>query len=212
MQWSGVRAMADETRERILDAAGSIIRESGPEGLTVEAAAGLAGVSRKTVYNYFKNRYALLGQATAAWVRRTLSALQEISAARDMPFVEKLNAVVARGFAEIRQGGRLLSSGRSVAAGSRFAAVRRELHERLRGFLEGIVRDAVDAGMVRADFDPRRLTLVLMTIIVGLAVQEGYEDEPFSKDTILKESLRAVVAGILTPEGEVAMRGSPIFS
>lgn len=201
----------DETRERILDAAGSIIRESGPEGVTVEAAAHLAGVSRKTVYNYFKNRYVLLGQATAAWVRRTLAALQEIASARNLPFVEKLNAVVARGFAEIRQGGRLLS-GRSVAAGSRFAPVRRELHERLRGFLEGIVRDAVGEGMVRADFDPRRLTLVLMTIIIGLAVQEGYEDEPFSKDAILKESLRAVVGGILTPEGEVAMRGSPIFS
>lgn len=203
--------MIDETRKRILDAAGNIIRESGPKSLTVEAAADLAGVSRKTVYNHFKNRYSLLGEATAAWVRTTLSALQQIASARDMPFAEKLNAVVARGFAELRQGSRLLS-GRRVAVISGFERVRREIHEMLRGFLEGIVRDAVDAGMVRADFDPRRLTLVLMTIILGLAVQEGYEDEPFSKDGILKESLRAVVGGILTPEGEAAMRGSLIFS
>mgnify|MGYP002352204883 CR=1 FL=1 len=51
-----VRTMLDTTRERILEAASAIIKESGPEGLTVEAAADLAGVSRKTIYNHLDRK------------------------------------------------------------------------------------------------------------------------------------------------------------
>jgi len=203
--------MADETRERILEAASTIILESGLDGLTMEAAADMAGVSRKTIYNHFESRNVLLDEAAAAWIRGTLVALQEVAGSADLPFVEKLNAVLERGLADMRQGSRILT-GRRMLASSRLAVVRQELLDRLRGFIEGIVRAAMDEGMVRSDFDPRRLTVVLMNVIVGLATHEGFEDEPFSKADILKDSLRALVGGIQTPKGKAAMRGSPIFA
>ena len=64
--------MSDQTKARILEAAGAILKRQGPERLTVEAAADLAGVSRKTVYNHFPNRFALIDEATTQWAERKI--------------------------------------------------------------------------------------------------------------------------------------------
>ena len=45
----------------------------------------------------------------------------------------------------------------------------------------------------------------------GLPSRGGSGGEPFSKVDVLKDSLKALVGGILTPEGALAMRGSPLF-
>jgi len=199
--------MADMTKDRILNAATAIIRDAGPEGLTVEATADLAGVSRKTVYNHFDGKFALIDGAAAAWTAHTLAILQEIADDGSLPFVDKLNAIVERGYAELRNGGRLLG-GKGGSAGPGFP---RALKATFRGFIEGIVRDAVEEGLVRREFDARKLTFAIVNMIGGLTLLDGLEDEPFSKVDILKDSLKAMVGGILTPEGAVAMRGSPLF-
>ncbi len=199
--------MADMTKDRILEAASAIIRDVGPEGLTVEATADMAGVSRKTVYNHFDGKFALIDGAAAAWTARTLALLQEIADDGSLPFVDKLNAIVERGYAELRNGGRLLG-GKGGAAGPGFP---KALKATFRGFIEGIVRDAVDEGLVRREFDAPRLTFAIVNIIGGLTILDGLEDEPFSKVDVLKDSLKALVGGILTPEGALAMRGSPLF-
>jgi AcrR family transcriptional regulator len=199
--------MADMTKDRILEAATAIIRDAGPEGLTVEAAADMAGVSRKTVYNHFDGKFALIDGAAAAWTSRTLVLLQQIADDGSLPFVEKLNAIVERGYAELRNGGRMLG-GKGGAAGPGFP---KSLKATFRGFIESIVSDAVDEGIVRREFDVPRLTFAIVNIVGGLTVLDGLEDEPFSKVDILKDSLKALVGGILTPEGALAMRGSPLF-
>lgn len=202
--------MADETKARIFEAATTIIKNRGPEGLTVDAVADLAGVSRKTVYNHFAGKYALIERAASIWTGKTLEALQVIADDPTLAFVPKLNAIVEKGYAELRAGGRLMY-GRESAAGLEPQGFRTELKARFQGFIEGIVRDAKAAGLVRPEFDTRRLTFAIINIVGGLTILDGLEDEPFSKVDILKDSLKALVGGILTAEGAEAMRGSPLF-
>lgn len=202
--------MADATKARISEAATAIIRELGTEGLTVDAVADLAGVSRKTVYNHFDGKFALIEGAAAAWTGRTLEALQRIADDPTLAFVPKLNAIVERGYAELRAGGKLMY-GRDASVGLELPGFRTELKATFRGFIEGIVHDAKTAGLVRPEFDTRRLTFAIINIVGGLTVLDGIEDESFSKVDILKDSLKALVGGILTAEGAEAMRGSPLF-
>jgi len=202
--------MIDATKDRILEAAAALIRDYGTVGLTVEAAADLAGVSRKTVYNHFDGKYALIDGAAAAWTARVLGLLEEIAEDASLPFVPKLNAIVERAYAELKNGGRMIT-GSPVPTNPGLAGFRGSLQEKLRAFIEDIVRDAKAEGLVRGEFDARRLTYVIVNLVVGLTVLDGVDDESFSRVDILKDSLKAFVGGILTPEGTEAMRGSPIF-
>lgn len=53
-------AKAAETRERVLDAAKTLLRDQGAAALSLETVARAAGVTRLTVYNQFGSRRGLL--------------------------------------------------------------------------------------------------------------------------------------------------------
>uniref|UniRef100_UPI0026E9ED34 TetR/AcrR family transcriptional regulator n=1 Tax=Gracilinema caldarium TaxID=215591 RepID=UPI0026E9ED34 len=78
--------MADATKERILTAAQNILKQRGAESLTMESTAELAGVSRKTVYNHFQNRFELFDAAVARWMRHVLDGVEGIAADNTLPF------------------------------------------------------------------------------------------------------------------------------
>lgn len=61
------RRNPDGTRTAILQAAGKLLAQDGPEGLSVSQVAQLAGVNRGTAYQHFPSRELLL-EATTAWV------------------------------------------------------------------------------------------------------------------------------------------------
>jgi len=202
--------MMDETRDRILEAASKIMREEGPEGLTVEAAADLAGVSRKTIYNHFDGRNALIDGAASIWTGHVLKKLQKIADDTSLPFVDKLNAIVEQAYAELKFGRSVLGS-KGRIPGLESLGIRKELRAAFSGFIQGIVRDAIIAGLVRKEFDEKRLTFAIVNVIGGLTILDGLDDESFTKVDILKDSLKAFVGGILTATGAEAMRGSPLF-
>ncbi len=202
--------MIDTTRERILEAATAILRDNGAEGLTVEAAADLAGVSRKTVYNHFDGKFALIDGATAAWTGRILGVLQGISDDTSLPFVSKLNAIVEHAYAELKHAGRMIIGNQSSSR-TELPGLKSVLQQKLHVFIQDIVQDAVDEGIVRPEFNVRRLTFAIINVVAGLTVLDDIDDEPFSRVDILKDTLKAFVGGILTPSGAEAMRGSPLF-
>ncbi len=59
------------TREAILEVAGKLLAQDGPEGLSVSQVAKLAGVNRGTAYHHFQTREQLL-DATKVWVSERL--------------------------------------------------------------------------------------------------------------------------------------------
>jgi AcrR family transcriptional regulator len=201
--------MADTTKDRILDAARNIMRSVGAEGLTVDAAADLAGVTRKTVYNHFEGKRALIDEALSSWMGNTLASLETLANDPDLAFVDKLNTIVELGFAQLRAGGRILGRPRSERTDA--PEMQHGLRDTMRGFIERMVTDASRVGLIRPEFDSRRLSWVFINIVEGLIFLENVDDEPFSKADILRDSLQAVVAGILSPDGTSAMRNSSIF-
>ena len=56
----GRQVASTETRQRILDAARSMLRDEGPVNFTIDAIAEQAGVARMTVYYQFKSKRGLV--------------------------------------------------------------------------------------------------------------------------------------------------------
>ena len=63
------REQAEETRVRVLDAAGALFEERGYTGASIAAIAAAAGVSEETIYARFGTKRALLGELVARAVR-----------------------------------------------------------------------------------------------------------------------------------------------
>ncbi|MBN2873508.1 MAG: TetR/AcrR family transcriptional regulator, partial [Spirochaetales bacterium] len=170
----------------------------------------LAGVSRKTVYNHFDGKTALIDGAATLWTGNILAKLQIIADDDSLPFVAKLNAIVEHAYAELKFGSQA-PGGKTRVPGLESLGIRRELRTAFTGFIQGIVRDAIEEGLVRREFDERRLTFAIVNVIGGLTIMDDLDGEAFTKVDILKDSLKAFVGGILTSEGAEAMRGSPLF-
>src|ERR1700757_261738 len=54
------RMAPDKRREQLIDAALSVIVEQGYEGVSIEAVAKVAGVTRPVIYDHFSNLASLL--------------------------------------------------------------------------------------------------------------------------------------------------------
>ena len=63
------REQAEQTRQRVLDAAATLFEERGFNGASVAAIAKRAGVSEETVYARFQNKRTLLGELVGRAVR-----------------------------------------------------------------------------------------------------------------------------------------------
>jgi AcrR family transcriptional regulator len=63
------REQAEQTRERVLDAARALFQELGWEGTSIAAIAKRAGVSQETIYSRFQNKRSLLGELVRLAVR-----------------------------------------------------------------------------------------------------------------------------------------------
>jgi AcrR family transcriptional regulator len=60
---------AEQTRQRVLDAAAALFEERGYDGTSIAAIAEAAGVSEETVYARFRNKRTLLGELVSRAVR-----------------------------------------------------------------------------------------------------------------------------------------------
>jgi len=63
------REQAEQTRQRVLDAAARLFEKRGYEGASIAAIAAEAGVSEETIYARFRNKRALLGELVRRAVR-----------------------------------------------------------------------------------------------------------------------------------------------
>jgi AcrR family transcriptional regulator len=204
--------MADVTRDRILAAAQSILKQRGAEALTMESTAELAGVSRKTVYNHFQNRFDLFDAAVTHWMRHVLDGVEAIAANRKLPFIEKLNAIVDRGFRDLREGGRIIGRPQREMLDPAELDLRKSLQTSLEQLITTIVLDAERSGYIREDFTAEQITWIIINIITGITVLDSVEDRSFSKAELLQDSLKAVVLGVLSPLGLEVMKDSALLS
>src|SRR5436305_1451347 len=72
------RLPAEQRREQLIDAALSVIVEQGYEGISVEAVARAAGVTRPVVYDHFPNLAELLQTLIAREEQRSLEQLDDV--------------------------------------------------------------------------------------------------------------------------------------
>jgi AcrR family transcriptional regulator len=189
------RPPKEEVRGRVLAAAGEVFAEKGFAAATLDQVAAAAGFTKGAVYSSFASKDELFLALMAEEVQRRVDAVEAaLGAATDLPAaLVAVDTELSRRdetwqllFLEFWQ-----RAVRDPDVRRRFVASRRELRSR--------ITEAVDryltAHPVRTGWDARSLTLVIIALSNGLAV-EALPDP----DAVPRDLLARVLADLVDPE------------
>ncbi len=153
--WSEtVEAHRREVRDAILDTTGALVGQHGMLSVTMSQIAEETGIGRATLYKYFSDVEAIL----LAWHEREISRhLRQLEEARDQASEagQRLQAVL-EAYALIVHESHGHHDSDLAAFLHRDEWVVRAEH-RLREMIGGLVAEAAEAGVVRADVAPDEL-------------------------------------------------------
>lgn len=82
-----------ETKEKILNAARRLFTDYGYRKVSMDEIAASAGVTKKTVYSYFKDKDDLVKCFINEQITQMKTITEEIDA-KDIPFVEKIHEMI----------------------------------------------------------------------------------------------------------------------
>ncbi len=193
-----VAPAADETSNRILDAALALSAASGLRNLTMDDVARRARVGRMTVYRRFASKPALVDALTVREARRCLA---RIAAAIDPaePADERLAALFTTTLAVIREHPMLerLARLEPEALLSELTRDDSAAFRLVREFLVGLVRQGQAAGEV-AEGDPEVLAELALRLGASFVLIPD-SVLPLDDEAATRELIRTLVAPVLQP-------------
>jgi TetR/AcrR family transcriptional regulator, cholesterol catabolism regulator len=155
------RASYAAKREKIVKAAGSVLKQHGLGGTTVEAIAREAGLGRATIYYYFADKGAIFGEVIHGGLVEMVAALEEVAASGDSPEVQLRSSmrVVMRAFEQhYPQLYVFLSEDSSSVTDSDLHAEITAAGRRYEDLLDAVVRDGIRQGIFQTSLPPKAFT------------------------------------------------------
>lgn len=174
-------AKADETRQRIMQAARLVFSERGYDGATFQAIAARADLTRPAINHYFSSKRVLyrevLDQTNEAIIGTGVK-----EAGRETTLVAQLTAFISaavRANSENPAGSALIISG--VLESQRHPEWNKTENESVRiarEFLTRVTNDAIERGEIAADVEVSALIESLLVIMCGVGLYAGYVESP----------------------------------
>jgi AcrR family transcriptional regulator len=191
---------AEQTRARIVAAAGELLSTTGVHGFSLESVGKAAGVTRLTVYNQLGSRRALLEAVFDE--RAARGGLHRIAAAMANDDAHTAIRRVIEIFCDFWGSDReALASLHDACSGDvEFADSLRARHERRRRLLTQLVRRLVERGAVRA----KNATDLIDFLFVLTSIQV------YTQLTAGKRSKKAACAMIQAAAEDAVRRAAPL--
>lgn len=155
------------TPDQLLDVVVAEFNARGYDATSMEDLAGATGMTKSAVYHHVSGKEELLRRAVERALEALFAVLDE-PGSRSGPAVDRLEHVVRRStqvLVELLPYVTLLLRVRGNTDVERAALERRRAFDRR---LSGLVQDAIDAGELRADLDPRLVTRLLFGMVNSL--------------------------------------------
>ncbi len=159
------RNLPDHKRERVLRAAAAEFADRGYGEASMNTLVREAGISKGSLYQYFKTKLDLYDRIVAAATGLAKGLLRDArDSSRDQPLPARLTTVLRTGFRFIDDHPHLARIYFRLLGGDAapFKAARlQSLHRQSREFVHDLLAEARERGEVRADIDlPRAAYLV----------------------------------------------------
>jgi AcrR family transcriptional regulator len=158
----GVTARLADNRQRILDAARTLVSEGGWPEAQVSHVAAAAGLATGTVYRYFASKAELCLEVLSTVSQREVDVLEAIANGSE-PAVQRLHAAVRAFVSRAMRNRRLAYALIAEPCDPEIDQARLTYRHAISKQIMGIVRDGQESGAFRADLDAN----IAATVIVG---------------------------------------------
>lgn len=196
----------EDRRRSILDAAEQVFGERGYAQSTMDEVATLAGISKGSVYNYFKNKQELFGHLFS----RAVGMHEDESTAilqSDSPASVKVEKIVDQwfeGFSRLQRIGRLMlefwaTAARAEQQQGELTGMFRRMYSHWRGQLAGVVEQAAKCGEFSAALKPQVAAALILAILDGIQVQSILDIGLVVDDEFVAALKRSILAGLRAP-------------
>ncbi|WP_055404641.1 MULTISPECIES: TetR/AcrR family transcriptional regulator [unclassified Mycobacterium] len=198
-------AKADETRQRIMQAARLVFSERGYDGATFQAIAARADLTRPAINHYFSSKRALYREV----LDQTNEAVIGVGikeADRETTLAGQLTAFITsavRANNENPAGSALIITG--VLESQRHPEWNTTENDSVRiarDFLTRVTKDAIERGEIAPDVDATALTEALLVLMCGVGLYAGYVQSPEALLAITGVLRRLVEGALQRPESQ----------
>ena len=195
--------VSEERTQQILAAAVNAFVQLGMANTRLDDIAREAGLSKGTIYLYFKSKEELIFAILDAFLSRELAYANELLAV-DLPITEKINKLadlIVADMAEIKPMTPLYME--FIAQAARDESVREILQKPFREFLD-VFSALVEQGIATGELKPlnvKEVALTMATLLDGAIFLWVYDPEFVDLEQQMKASLQLLLGG-LTAGGE----------
>ncbi len=201
------RALTEERRKQILDAAARVFAQKGYERATIAEIARAAGIAEGSIYNYFKNKGDLLinipRQAIQPTVE-TMSARMTLITSDTLPPEQMLITLVQNMIATIQQNAPVFRILLSTLPTMPQAARDKYLNQTIRyalTMLELYFNQQIKRGVFRRDLEPRPLARAFIGLffpfILIREVLQVENDQDWTYDEIIQTLVPLFLRGVM---------------
>ncbi len=194
-------AGALEVQNRILEVAGSQFFSLGFTKVTMDEIAHELGMSKRTLYQYFPGKKALLRKALLSRTERISEGLGNISQSNETHFGEKLEQSLTLVATEIPHFSPIFLRDIQRHAPEVWQELDQRREEHIHTRFGQLIQEGVKEGCLRKDIDAKVLVLLFSTLIRNILNPETLSRLPLSAPQAFSVISGVLFEGILTDKG-----------
>jgi len=192
-------------KDRILKGATKLYRNHGFSGVRIDDIAAFLGISKKTIYNHFPGKSALIQAVIELNVLNICQRLETFTTdeALNRNSLDQIHSLMVFGYQEISSGGWLF---KEDTRNGHFRDLVEDSLELIRDKIICMAGKYLDRGiqdgMIRSDVSKEILPYIIAIIVEGIFQLHRYSGIRVKGDELFKEAMKMIYEGILTAKGK----------
>lgn len=203
--------MAESVQQRILGHAQERFFTLGFKKVTMDELAEELGMSKRTLYQYFPGKQALLREALLAKIDEISKGLSQLAEARDEPFGVRLQALMHFMSDHLPRPSRIFLRDMERLTPEVWAEVDEVRLRVLRKEFSLLFSDGVRSGALNPGINVEFLVHVLSALIQEMVRPATLAELPMTASDVLRELVRILCLGVLSEQGRNELEGRTVF-
>lgn len=189
-----------ETRDRILIKAEALFRSYGIRAVTLDEIANSLGISKKTIYQFFEDKDALVDEIMMAEFSKTNSDCEHCSSSAKNA-VEEIFLMMQHLDEDFRNLNPLILHDLKKFHHNTFIKFNQYMHENMIIMIAANLKRGIEEGIYRADFDIETIARFRMASVWLMFDQEIFPANKFNLVKISHEVMELFLYGLVNPKG-----------
>lgn len=193
-----MKEKSEKLKKRIISSSSKLFFDRGFSKVSMDEIASGLGISKKTLYQHFPSKEALLYQVVTDMMAENGSIIESIVNDQKMDFHQKLSLLMNHLSGVISRLYRPFGDDLRRNAPEMWEEVDRFRTKKILLNFRKLLESGIRQGVFRKDVDPQLMTMVFSTLIQNLIDPKLFSQIPFTAAQVFETIVEVVFRGILT--------------